>query len=79
MKNNRLKGRIVERYGTASNFAKAMGINQAMISNLLNGKTEWKVGRMAAAIELLGIPKEEFDIYFLPGCLAVGNSSKDDD
>lgn len=75
MKNSKLKGRIVEKFGNAQSFAEALGVSPTKISFLLNGKREWRVSLMAKAIYLLDIPKEDFDIFFLNECLAVGEDS----
>lgn len=76
MKNSKLKGRIVEKFGNAQSFAEAMGVSPSKMSFLLNGKSEWRVSLMAKAIKLLDIPKEDFDVFFLAECLEVGEESK---
>lgn len=69
MKNNRLKGRIIEKYGSVRDFAKAVGVCQSTMSFLLNGKTVWRSDKMETAIKLLEIPKEDIAFYFFPESL----------
>ena len=42
----RLKGRIVERFGTQGAFAKAMGMTPQAISSRLHGKTNFSHGEV---------------------------------
>lgn len=69
MKNNRLKGKIIEKFGSIRAFAEAAGICQSTMSFLLNGKAMWRSDKMAIAIKLLGIPNDEIAYYFFPESL----------
>lgn len=60
----KLSGRIVERYGTQADFAKAIGLSERSISLKLNGKLGWKQQEMAKSCELLDIRPEEIGSYF---------------
>lgn len=72
MKNNRLRGRIIEKYGSIREFAKAVNVCQSTMSFLLNGKAVWRGDKMETAIKLLEIPNDEIAFYFFPE--SVGDS-----
>ena len=73
MKNGRLRGRIVEKYGRISDFATAMGVSQSAMSLLLNGKSGWRGDKIEEAIRLLDIPSGEVAYYFFPKVCEVGD------
>lgn len=60
----RLRGRIVEKFGTCDCFAAAMGHSKVWISSRLNGTVQWRADEMRAAAELLDIPDEAIYAYF---------------
>ena len=60
----KLSGRIVEKYGTQYNFAKALGLSEHSLSNKLNNKVSWKTNEIAHAMDLLGIDKSKVAEYF---------------
>lgn len=60
----RLKGRIVERFGTQGAFAKAMGMTPQAISSRLLGKTNFSQGEVWYASILLELTKEEVGNFF---------------
>lgn len=60
----KLRGRIKEYFNTQSAFADKMGMDRSMISQRLQGKTEWKTVEIVKACELLEIPLSEAYIYF---------------
>ena len=62
---SRLRGRIVERYGSCDRFAAAMGRSKVWLSSRLNNAVHWRGPEMREAAELLGIPYEEIPIFFL--------------
>ena len=64
MKYARLRGRIRTFYATQAAFAKAMELSECVLSQKLNGHSEWTAGEMRRACELLGIPAEELHLYF---------------
>lgn len=59
-----LRGRIKTKYGTEKAFAEAMGIGISGMSARLNGSVPFDATEMHRAKELLGIPDEEFVVYF---------------
>ena len=63
-KYSKLKGRIIERYGTQKAFAEAMGMNVATLNAKLNSKATWTLEEIEKACSLLGIPKNEINEYF---------------
>lgn len=60
----RLKGRVVEKFGTIGNFADAMGITRETMSKRFNNKSYWRQDEIIKAIGLLDIPVWEIDSYF---------------
>ena len=61
---NKLKGRIVEMFGTQRNFAKAMGMSERTLYLKLDNQVDWKQTDIVKACELLEISKEEIAEYF---------------
>ncbi len=61
---NKLRGKIVERYGNQTEFAKAMGWSERTLSVKMNGKVPWKQTDICHAIELLGLSKDDIQEYF---------------
>ena len=64
MSYSKLRGRIVEFFGTNAAFADAMGIDRSSLSFKLNNKTPWKREEIEQACILLEIPIEEVHLYF---------------
>ena len=62
---NKLKGKIVEVFGTQAKFAVAMGWSERTLSLKLNGVRDWKQGDIYKAANLLGIEQSSIPIYFL--------------
>lgn len=60
----KLRGRIVEVFGTQEAFAKAMGFTTSAISMRLNNKIKWNVEEVFKAKELLKIEDSEVVSYF---------------
>lgn len=60
----KLNGRIVEVCGTQAVFAERMGLSERTISLKLNNKIAWKQSEIQKAVEILGIPDEEIQLYF---------------
>ena len=63
-KTEKLKARIVEKYGDQKKFANAVGIPEATLSRLLSEGKDWKGSKLMKAVELLDIPADEIDSYF---------------
>ena len=58
----KLKGRIIEKFGTQSDFADAMGMTKATLSTKMMGNTEFKKKEIVLAMNLLGI--DDVTAYF---------------
>ena len=61
---NRLKGKIIEKYGTRKAFAKAIGISENSLSLKLNGKTGFSQEDIEKWSDLLGIALEEYPSFY---------------
>lgn len=61
---SRLKGRIVEKYGTNAAFSKEMGWSERTMSLKMNGKVAWKQDEICKAIELLELSVDDVQAYF---------------
>lgn len=61
---SKLRGRIVEKCGTAEEFSKAMGITSVTISQLLNNHREWRPAKIMKACEVLDIDPAQIGEYF---------------
>lgn len=62
---SKLRGRIVEKFGSCDRFAAAMGRSKVWISSRLNNVVPWKAEEIREAAALLGIAPEEISTYFL--------------
>ena len=60
----KLKGRIVEKFGTQGKFAEALGVIPLTVSRKLNGEAGFSRDDMLIWAELLGIKKSEIPAYF---------------
>ena len=60
----KLKGLIVEKYGSQTAFAKALGVSERTLSLKMNNKIYFKQGEIKKAAELLGIEMVNIDKYF---------------
>lgn len=63
-KTEKLKARIVEKYGTQKAFAEALGMTEPSLSRLLTNGKDWKASMIMKAIDLLEIPSAQVDAYF---------------
>lgn len=63
---DKLKERIVERFGNQSAFADVLKVDKTTMSRLLSGETQWKIDRMWEAAEALEIPDSQIREYFFP-------------
>lgn len=60
----KLKGRIIEKYGTQGNFAKALGVVQMTVSRKLNGSVSFSREDMLIWADLLQIERKDIPDYF---------------
>lgn len=63
-KTDKLRGRIVEMYGTASRFADAVGSTYASVSNYLNGNATLSQKTIVKWKNALEIEDSEINDYF---------------
>lgn len=64
MNYNKLKGRITEKFGTQTNFSKALNVSERTLSLKLNNEIDWKQSEICKAASLLDFPAEEITAYF---------------
>lgn len=60
----KLRGRIVEKFGSQAAFAAALGWREALLSAKLNNKSAWSFAEVMKVCELLEIPLNEVRLYF---------------
>lgn len=61
---NKLKGKIIEKYGTRRKFAEAIGLSENSLSLKLNGKTSFSQRDMIEWGNALDIEEVDFGEYF---------------
>lgn len=61
---SKLRGRIVEKYGTVSKFADVLGLSLVSVSNKLNNKTGFTRGDIEKWSQALCIPDYEYGTYY---------------
>ena len=61
---SKLRGRIVEKYGTITAFAGTLGISKTTISLKLKNEIGFSRDDIVKWAELLAIPEEEYTLYF---------------
>ena len=61
---NKLRGKIVEIYGSQIEFAKAMKWSEKTVSLKLNGKVPWKQTDIMTAIQILRLSESDIQDYF---------------
>ena len=61
---DKLRGRIVEMYGTQEKFANALKISKNSLSLKMNGKTSFSQADIIKWSELLNIEVSEYGEYF---------------
>lgn len=62
--NRRLRGRIVEKFGSQTAFAKAMGLSERSISLKINGNRDFSSAEIAKMVKLLKIDEHDIADYF---------------
>lgn len=60
----KLRGLIVEKYGSIEAFAKAVNLSSVTVSKYLNNKVPWKQTNINEAVRALDIPPEDISLYF---------------
>lgn len=60
----KLRGKIIEKYGTIGAFSKELGMTINIVSQKLNCKTKISQAEIIKWAELLDIDKSDIGIYF---------------
>ena len=69
---SRLRGKIVEKYGSQTAFAKALGVSQKTLSMKMNNKIFFAQDEINKTVELLDINPVDIDKYFFtPLCASA--------
>lgn len=63
-KYDKLRGRIVEKYGTQGKFAEILGISKNSMSKKMNCETGFSQDDIIVWAKLLGIEKDDYGTYF---------------
>jgi hypothetical protein len=61
---DKLRGKIVEKFSTLDNFAKALNMSRPTLSLKINNRSEWSQTEIKKACKLLGIKDREVAEYF---------------
>lgn len=61
---NKLKGKIVEVFGSQSAFAKEMEWSERTLSLKMNGRVSWKQVDILKAVSLLNLSENDIQEYF---------------
>ena len=61
---SKLKGRIIEKYGSQGAFSIVMEWSERTLSLKLNGKVAWKQTEICKAINLLELTNDDIQRYF---------------
>ena len=60
----KLKGKIKEKFGTQSAFAKVIGLSDVSVSNKLNNNVDWGQEEIERSVTVLEIPYSDIHSYF---------------
>ena len=63
-KYNKLRGRIIEIYGSQYNFANRLGVSENSVSKKMNGKTGFSQADIVKWSLLLKVKIDEYGEYF---------------
>lgn len=61
---SKLKGRIIEKFGSQSNFAKAMNWSERTLTLKMNNEVPWKQTDIHRAIKVLQLDETDIPVYF---------------
>lgn len=62
---SKLRGRIIEKYGTLTVFAEKLGASKQIVSRKMNGHVSFSQKDIVLWCDLLDIPAEEAGAFFL--------------
>jgi transcriptional regulator with XRE-family HTH domain len=60
----KLKGKIIEKFGSQDAFAKALGVSKQSVSKKMNGRTYFNQEDIITWSDLLGIELNEAGAYY---------------
>ncbi len=60
----KLRGKMIEKYGTQADFAKAYGVSNTTLSCKMQNKRPFTTRDILKMVKMLDIPKEEVGVYF---------------
>lgn len=61
---DKLKGRIIEKYGSRRSYAKALGIPESTLSKKLNGKSPFSQEEILTHCKFLDVSIDKIPLYF---------------
>lgn len=61
---SKLKGKIVEVYGSQEKLAKVLDISNQSMSNKMTNKVPFKTNEIEKLVELLAIDPQDIGVYF---------------
>lgn len=61
---SKLRGRIIEKFGTLEKFQKRLNVSSVMVSLKINNKARFSHDDISQWAELLEIPIEDIGVYF---------------
>lgn len=61
---SKLKGRIIEKFGSQTAFVKAFGVSENTFSLKMNNKVRFTTDDITRIIKMLDIPEEAIGEYF---------------
>lgn len=61
---SKLRGRIIEKFGTIGNFQKHLNISNVVVSKKMNNKVRLSHDDITQWAELLEIPMDQIGVYF---------------
>lgn len=61
---SKLRGKIIEVFGTMSKYANAMNYSERTVSLKINGKIDFTQSDIAKTVNLLDLRDEEIPVYF---------------
>lgn len=61
---SKLRGRIVEKFGTLKTFAEFAGVNRPNLTNKMQGHTPFKTSEIYEMCKMLEISQDEIGVYF---------------
>lgn len=60
----KLRGKIIEKYGTITEFVKIYGVSQNTFSRKLNNRLKFSADDIIKIVNILEIPESEIKEYF---------------